>query len=102
MWTRAFWKDTAERAVKTAAQSLAGALAGYAIGDDWKAAVIGAVVTTASSVLTSIASAPFGTPDSASLVSADVPPEVAKGIEYGYGQLGRDGYVGEHREDAAE
>lgn len=69
MFTKAFWKDTAERAIKTLAQSLGGALAGYTIGQDWKAALVGAAVTTASSLLTSMASAPLGTKGTASLVS---------------------------------
>ena len=69
MFTKAFWRDAAERALKTGAQSLAGALAGYTIGQDWKAALVGAAVTTASSLLTSMASAPFGTKGTASLVS---------------------------------
>lgn len=69
MFTKAFWRDTTERAVKTAAQSLGGALAGYTIGQDWKAALVGAAVTTASSLLTSMASAPLGTKGTASLVA---------------------------------
>jgi hypothetical protein len=69
MFTKAFWRDTTERAVKTAAQSLGGALAGYTIGQDWKAALVGAAVTTAGSLLTSLASAPVGTKGTASLVS---------------------------------
>lgn len=69
MFTKAFWRDAAERALKTGAQSLAGALAGYTIGQDWKAALVGAAVTTASSLLTSMASSGVGTPGTASLVS---------------------------------
>jgi hypothetical protein len=69
VFTKAFWRDTTERALKTGAQSLAGALAGYTIGQDWKAALVGAAVTTAGSLLTSLASAPVGTKGTASLVS---------------------------------
>ena len=74
MWTVGFWKQTAERAVKTAAQ--AGA-AFFVVGStgvadvDW--ATVGGVAGAAAvaSVLTSLASAPFGQPDSPSLVVED-------------------------------
>ncbi len=74
MWTSLFWRQTAERAVKTAAQ--AGA-AFFVVGStgvadvDW--ATVGGVAGAAAvaSVLTSLASAPFGQPDSPSLVVED-------------------------------
>jgi len=74
MWTSIFWRQTAERAVKTAAQ--AGA-AFFVVGStgvadvDW--ATVGGVAGAAAvaSVLTSLASAPFGQPDSPSLVVED-------------------------------
>jgi hypothetical protein len=74
MWTVGFWKQTAERAVKTAAQ--AGA-AFFVVGStgvadvDW--ATVGGVAGAAAvaSVLTSLASAPFGPADSPSLVVED-------------------------------
>mgnify|MGYP003408735288 FL=1 len=74
MWTSLFWRQTAERAVKTAAQ--AGA-AFFVVGStgvadvDW--ATVGGVAGAAAvaSVLTSLASAPFGPADSPSLVAED-------------------------------
>jgi len=74
MWTSIFWRQTAERAVKTAAQ--AGA-AFFVVGStgvadvDW--ATVGGVAGAAAvaSVLTSLASAPFGPADSPSLVVED-------------------------------
>lgn len=73
IWSRAFWKDTAERAIKTAAQT---AIVAWGVGDQLlnlftadlvligQFAVSGAVL----SVLTSIASAPFSDRGTASLV----------------------------------
>ena len=74
MWTVGFWKQTAERAVKTAAQASA---AFFVVGStgvadvDW--ATVGGVAGAAAvaSVLTSLASAPFGPADSPSLVVED-------------------------------
>lgn len=74
IWSASFWKQTAERAVKTAAQ--AGA-AFFVVGStgvadvDW--ATVGGVAGAAAvaSVLTSLASAPFGPADSPSLVVED-------------------------------
>ena len=69
MFTVNFWRDTAERAIKTAAQSLGGALAGYAAtGFSWTGALIAAGVATALSVLTSVASSGTGSPETAALV----------------------------------
>ena len=72
MWTGIFWKQAAERAVKTAAQA---ALAFFVVGTtqfvdvDWSVVAGGAAVAAIASVLTSLASAPFGPdPESPSLV----------------------------------
>lgn len=73
MWTKTFWRQAAERAVKTAAQSV---LAIWLVGDvmfnilavDWGQTLgvsLGALVL---SVLTSIVSVGSGQPDSPSLV----------------------------------
>jgi hypothetical protein len=71
MWTLVFWKQTVERAVKTAAQA---GMAFFVIGTtsamdvDW--VTVGGISGAAAiaSVLTSLASAPFGEPESPSLV----------------------------------
>ena len=71
MWTIGFWKETVERAIKTAAQA---GLAFFVVGEtgiatvDW--ATVGGVAAVAAiaSVLTSLASAPFGPAHSPSLV----------------------------------
>lgn len=71
MWTIGFWKQAVERAVKTAAQA---ALAFFIVGQtvfteiDWGVVAGGAAVAAIASVLTSLASAPFGPEDSPSLV----------------------------------
>lgn len=73
MWTAAFWKDAAERAVKTAAQAL---LSLWLVGDvifdlfsvDWGAAAGVALGAAVISVLTSVVSAPAGDKGTASLV----------------------------------
>ena len=71
IWTIGFWKGVAERAVKTAAQT---AVAFFVVGEtgvadvDW--ATIGGISLVAAivSVLTSLASAPFGPEGTPSLV----------------------------------
>lgn len=73
MWTRKYWQDLAERAIKSFAGGLAAILTAGAtsvLDVDWTQALSVAALAAAASVLTSIASAPFGTPQSASLVSA--------------------------------
>lgn len=71
MFTRAWIKGMAERAIKTAAQALLSALGVYAVGAtgvfdvDWLAALSAALMTTVLSILTSIGNADFvagGTP----------------------------------------
>ena len=67
MWTLAFWKATAERALKTAAQApltawLVGDVALSAWSVDWKDAAGLALGGALVSVLTSVASAPVNGP----------------------------------------
>ena len=74
IWTVGFWKGVFERAVKTAAQT---AVAFFVVGEtgvadvDW--ATIGGISLVAAivSVLTSLASAPFGPEGTPSLVRGD-------------------------------
>lgn len=63
IWTGAFWKDTAERAIKTAAQTAGAVLVvGTPIWEvDWTAGLGITATATALSVLTSIASSGVGT-----------------------------------------
>jgi len=72
MWTKQFWIDVFERAVKTFAQAVVAAIGANATGmlDVDFAAVLGiAALTTVASVLTSIASAPASTKGTASLTN---------------------------------
>lgn len=62
IWTLAFWKGTAERGLKTFAQSLAGLLVANTTGlldVNWVSVVSVAGLVTLASVLTSIGSADF-------------------------------------------
>lgn len=72
MLTVTFWKAAAERAIKTAAQSLLlaiGAAQGFDLFHlDWANALGAAAGGALLSVLTSIGSAPFGTPGTPSVV----------------------------------
>ncbi|MDG4862262.1 holin [Streptomyces sp. T-3] len=57
MWTAAFWKDTAERAIRTFAQALAAVLTAGATNlfdVDWVAALSTAGLATLLAVLTAI------------------------------------------------
>jgi len=73
MFTVTFWRDAIERAIKTAAQALilsAGAGAGFDLYHfDFKAAAISVLGGLILSLLTSIASLPFGQPGTPSLVT---------------------------------
>ncbi|MFD9790090.1 holin [Streptomyces sp. NPDC059070] len=65
MFTKAFWKATAERAIRTFAQSLAAVLAAGAtslLDVDWKAALATAGMATLLSVLMAIGSSGLGRP----------------------------------------
>lgn len=69
--TRTFWKSALERAVRTFAQALLGALAGGLVVTDtaqWKAALIAAAVAAGSSVLMSLAATGVGQQGSPSFV----------------------------------
>ncbi|GLZ76860.1 hypothetical protein Afil01_16670 [Actinorhabdospora filicis] len=77
MWTWNFWKQTLERAIKTAAQVAAALLgvAGMGILDvNWKS--IGSIVALAvlASLLTSIATSGIGQTDSPSAVAVNPTP----------------------------
>lgn len=71
MFTKKFWKDTAERAVKTFAQSLAAVMTAGATGVldvDWVNALSVSLLATLVSVLTSVGSGYVGD-DSASAIT---------------------------------
>lgn len=76
-----FWVDTAERAVKTLAQSLIATLTVGAATPvwelNWYEAVGIALTATLLSVLTSVASVGAAEPDTASLVNRQAPRETA-------------------------
>ena len=63
MYTKTFWKDTAERAVKTFAQSMAAVLTAGVTGVldvDWMNALSVSLLATLVSVLTSVGSGTVG------------------------------------------
>jgi hypothetical protein len=72
MWTLEFWKDLGERAIKTFAQSPAAGIVAGATGlldVEWITVLSVAGLVTLASVLTSLASAPFSTKGTASLIT---------------------------------
>lgn len=75
MWSHTFWVATAERAIKTFAQTLAAVLlASNVVGlldADWPAALSAAALASLLSVLTSIGSATVGN-DGPSLAGEDL------------------------------
>lgn len=74
MWTKEFWQATAERAIKTFAQTLASLLTGSAVGildADWGQSASVAAMATFLSILTSVASSGIGNAGP-SLSSAEV------------------------------
>lgn len=76
MLTRSFWKDALERAVKTFAQAAAALLTADGIGltdANWVQIASVAGMAAVVSILTSVASAPVGTPGNASLVDIGGP-----------------------------
>ena len=76
MWTRAFWKDSAERSIKTFAQTAVSFLVIGTTGVlevDWEQIIISVSgIAALASVLTSIASDRVGTKGTASLVKDEV------------------------------
>jgi len=77
MFTSLFWKLTAERAVKTFAQTLAGVLVvggTTLLSAHWTTALATAGMAAVVSVLTSVGSLKIGTPDSPSVMKNDPPP----------------------------
>jgi len=85
MWTSSFWKATAERAIKTFAQTLvaSGIVVGVAGWDKWQAALIAAGIAALLSVVTSVASISIGDKGSPSLVGDELTPNVAAVIPEG-------------------
>ena len=75
MWHRAFWKDSAERSIKTFAQTAVSFLVIGTTGVlevDWEQIVSVSGVAALASILTSIASDRVGTKGTASLVKDEV------------------------------
>ncbi|WP_027500802.1 holin [Rhodococcus sp. UNC363MFTsu5.1] len=70
MWTKGFWQDASERAMKTGAQVLLALLTvGTTVLDlDWGSALSVSGTAAMVSILTSIVSAGFGDPNSPSLL----------------------------------
>ena len=71
MFTAKFWTEALERAVKSGAQAIIAAIGVNAAGladVDWTAAAGAGGLMAVLSVLTSLASAPFGPSDSPSVV----------------------------------
>lgn len=75
MRSKQFWLDTAERAVKTLAQSLLAVFAAGAtiVSVDWKETLAIGATAALVSVLTSVASVGKGDRESASLVNQPTP-----------------------------
>ena len=79
MRTRRFWVDAAERAIRTFAQALIGAItAGLVVTDaaQWKAAGIAAAVAALVSLLTSVAASGVGDQSTPSLLPEAAPEPV--------------------------
>ncbi len=71
MFTKSFWKQALERAIKTAAQAASALLVGDGIGVldvDWGNVASVAALAAVASVVSSLVTAGFGEPDSPSAV----------------------------------
>lgn len=86
--SKAFWTATAERAIKTAAQSLITLIGTEAVGIlalDWGQILSVTATMTLLSVLTSVASGPIGEPGpgmmSGEIIDQSVPPQEATAFE---------------------
>ena len=76
MFTVKFWTEALERAVKSGAQGIIAAIGVNAVGladVDWQAAAGAGALLAVLSVLTSVASTPFGPKGDPSLVSVTPP-----------------------------
>ena len=74
MWTKNFWKQAAERSVKTFAQGVLALLTGDGLGVlnvNWGDVVSVAALAALASVLTSIVTSGFGEPNDPSAVRKD-------------------------------
>jgi hypothetical protein len=77
MLTLTFWKDAAERAVKTFCQALVAVLGAGSVGllnVPWLTSLSTAGMAAVLSLLTSVGSAPLGKPGEASLLPAQRQP----------------------------
>lgn len=67
MFSKKFWRDALERAISTAAQASAGAIAAGSVFDlDWRVAGGTAITATVLSVIKSLIASQVGAPESAS------------------------------------
>lgn len=75
MFTKQFWLDAVERAIRTAAQAAIGVLGVEAVGvltTDWQGVTLAAIVAAIVSVLTSMGGSQRGDPDTATLITPPV------------------------------
>lgn len=80
MWTASFWLQALERAIKTFAQAAVALLTADGIGVaeiEWGGTAAAAGLAALVSILTSLAGAGVGAPDSPSLVPVTTPPRPA-------------------------
>ena len=80
IWSSAFWRGAAERAVKTFAQSLVAVIGVGAVGlldVDWIGALSAALLATVVSVLTSIGNADFTSGQTPVVIEVDTGVEDA-------------------------
>ena len=85
MRSKAFWIDAGERAVRTFAQALIGAItAGLVVTDAaaWGEALLASAVAALISLLTSVAASGVGDQDSPSLLPAAQQPEPVDPDDY--------------------
>lgn len=82
MFTSDFWKQTVERFIKTFVQTfLAAGITYTATAGDWKNAGLAALIAAGFSILTSLASLPFGDKGTPSLVVTPTTPAVPVKVE---------------------
>lgn len=74
MFTKTFWKQAIERAIKTAAQAASALLVGDGVGlldIDWGAVASVTALAALASLLSSVVTSGIGEPDSPSVVRID-------------------------------